>query len=94
MEGQLWSGVIQGGVSTAALMALIIWLGKDGKVWVWARELHACEKAREQDKVSHTEELVRVEAAARQDREERMQWQGVALDALGVAEQVSQIRKT
>lgn len=89
MEGELWAAVIRGGVATASLMALIIWIGKNGNVWVWSRELHAAEKERIKDQAEHKAEILRMEKSCVQHLRERDEWRDIALDALGVAERVT-----
>lgn len=89
MEGELWAAVVRGGVATASLMALIIWIGKNGNVWVWARELHAAEKERLKDQKEHQAELVRMERTCDAHLKERDEWRDIALDSLGVAERVT-----
>lgn len=92
MEGELWAAVLRGGVGTLALLVLIIWIGKGGKVWVWARELYACEKERIADQANHAAEVARMERQNETLTRERDDWQKIALDALGVAERVTRTR--
>lgn len=92
MEAELWGAVLRGGVGTLALLVLIIWIGKNGKVWVWARELHAVEKERVTDQANHQAEIARMERQHTVLVKERDEWRNVALDTLGVAEKITRSR--
>lgn len=64
MESELVGQIVQGGVATAALLVLILWLGKKADVWVWARELTQ-ERSERAKEVALKDAQLQVEKAER-----------------------------